>query len=1530
MSAANDRSSMSQSGYESMFISRRLKERHAAETKRTSSVSMVLLSNPTACEGSKLNLVGYNITTIDKLPESMAAKVKNLYLSTNCLRSLSGLEQFTNITTLSLASNSLKSLDDIAQIYHLTQLEKVSFDQNEVVHMPYYREFIIGIRPSIKVIDGVKISQSEKMAAKSKFVSIISTLENLRLMHLQSLVLTHAHGLIRCHCELSEVVNGRFRILRGSFIPSSQDCPITSLSSILYQSLYGGVYTNMMKYCYSDFGLATQVLARRAYLSLLKKMDNSARAQCLSSYQSISLVWDEATKECSKYQIARRSGLLNACDSDLNNFYLKKFGNPNAIPSSSKVQHDIPDLLAKLNFVKSTDFQHQQFHGVINTSAVNVNSAIMMQKSYDLTSTKENFENADLSVLNRSRVHGASPNMLRFSSESLPRQQREPESDNAITDSSNSCREKITERLHWDDKEIAAKIGEYISRALCPLKVDEAHLNDSYEKLFDIRSVGPSPTGALYSELGPRPEMSLLSYASIDTETNMKAMKGQINTMFHELAVHQRNYALIKEVNDAHKKQAIQLNKNILENVEKAVKVVKSVQNQTVVLRDDLLLGSSLIEKSSTTLAAIEKEKLKLKDIEEIIIKTKVNCAEIYKQIEDEKKEVLNLSKSEKEADNAIAAIDKRLSSSSSLKAVLRDQHVMNIAMKYWEKGLHLQKRIIRMLQFRCRRQDKIRKFWAVMKSKRRREALAHFLKAWKYLAWCGKITRKIGNKWRRKVVRKSFKDWRSLYKVSLKEKRAQKIIRKKKLLKFLSKWRKSLPNKKIIIKKDQKYRQIIRKCILRRCFYGLKRYGESFHEIDEVTPSNGLKAKKFFLCSTFTAWNRVCSDAQALCTKLCGKIERRVVRKTKRQYMIEWKGLTFLNNYFRIKTMSKYFKRLGTKAAKDIVFNEFYSLACTYFFRKKAYRALKHWRRSKNRSKRRKAISHILASKRCNRLIQQVWSKWSEIHSTMPKVLLKMVTMKPLKPWRTDSSAETPQLQDTNPTNTTAFRSRRYRYSHSDDANLSQSITVASQVDASLNVTADTTLNTTSKKSALDKYRTKELTTLDLIESDDDDDDKDDNKSMSTQMAAMKTMRLTRSLHVWNRRSRRRSLLSNRAQQLRRKYNINVSRGTFNILLAKRTQLMMSRVSYLKLSKNLNSSQHFESMCAVNEAVRAAIKSDRERSARLQEELSSILRGQEDLLERVEFSDVTCQDLRATNALLGTELVAVSREAERLKAESSSILSAYERDFSSGNHGGDVEKATSALDPEIHTLQTDIVGENLSLMHDVESLYDEAVAIQNNATKRKGHISSSAQSAIDYCMRCKGLIHEFDVRIHQLNVERLEAEELLQSYKNTLADSISSIANTVQRHEEDTETLLTEKEKLLALVESIETEERDLSNELDALSSEISGINKAAAYEDEARFSTYELLAVDYVGQSQAFLSVTKASDDLARVLTSQSKASDNKENNFGGAKNKNALPIQPTLYFEEKNKMSKNIEADISCRNLSHKIKKRLSQQV
>lgn len=196
-----------------------------------------------------------------------------------------------------------------------------------------------------------------------------------------------------------------------------------------------------------------------------------------------------------------------------------------------------------------------------------------------------------------------------------------------------------------------------------------------------------------------------------------------------------------------------------------------------------------------------------------------------------------SLSRSEKEADEAIAAIDRRLSSNTDLKTVLRDQHIIKIAIEYWERGAHVQKRILRMLQFRSRRQNRIRKFWAVMTSKRRREALAYCLRAWKYALRCDRIAKKISSKWRRKVVRKYYRDWKALFKISLKEKRGQKIIRKRKLLKYLRSWRKSLPNKKIIAKKDQRYRQIIRKCILKRCFLGLQRYGDTFRGIDRVTP---------------------------------------------------------------------------------------------------------------------------------------------------------------------------------------------------------------------------------------------------------------------------------------------------------------------------------------------------------------------------------------------------------------------------------------------------------------------------------------------------------------------------------------------------------------------------------------------------------------------------------------------------------------------------------------------------------------------
>lgn len=175
------------------------------------SVQEVLLSQPGVIDGAKLSLVGNRISLIDKIPPRVAGSIKIVYLSNNDIRHIDEIAQFTNCHTLSLANNLIKFLGDISCLGKMEFLEKLTLEGNDVTGMPYFRDYVLGLCPRLSIVDGIKVSVEERLAARNKARKVASVFEQLRINELRLQILYHYALLSKCHAELSRVVCGQFR-----------------------------------------------------------------------------------------------------------------------------------------------------------------------------------------------------------------------------------------------------------------------------------------------------------------------------------------------------------------------------------------------------------------------------------------------------------------------------------------------------------------------------------------------------------------------------------------------------------------------------------------------------------------------------------------------------------------------------------------------------------------------------------------------------------------------------------------------------------------------------------------------------------------------------------------------------------------------------------------------------------------------------------------------------------------------------------------------------------------------------------------------------------------------------------------------------------------------------------------------------------------------------------------------------------------------------------------------------------------------
>jgi U2 small nuclear ribonucleoprotein A' len=112
-----------------------------------------------------IDLSDNEIKRLDNFP--LMPRLGTLLLNNNHVAKISSnLGNFiANLHSLVLTNNRITNLSDIDQIASLTKLEHISLMDNPVAHHPNYRVYIISCMPTLKSIDFMKVTATEKSEA---------------------------------------------------------------------------------------------------------------------------------------------------------------------------------------------------------------------------------------------------------------------------------------------------------------------------------------------------------------------------------------------------------------------------------------------------------------------------------------------------------------------------------------------------------------------------------------------------------------------------------------------------------------------------------------------------------------------------------------------------------------------------------------------------------------------------------------------------------------------------------------------------------------------------------------------------------------------------------------------------------------------------------------------------------------------------------------------------------------------------------------------------------------------------------------------------------------------------------------------------------------------------------------------------------------------------------------------------------------------------------------------------------------------
>jgi hypothetical protein len=184
------------------------------------SLGRALRRHPSARDGLRISLVGKGIQTlVSDIAPVYRNETEVLLISQNPLSCLRGVDQFVNLRVLSMGSCRIGDVEEVAHLRTLTHLEVLNLDGCPVTLTPHYRQHVIHILPSLRMLDGKEIHPAERRAAepllRQESVRMAQMLYNDCLV----IKLTQIVSLLRVHAELRKRLFGPMGAARSEIRP---------------------------------------------------------------------------------------------------------------------------------------------------------------------------------------------------------------------------------------------------------------------------------------------------------------------------------------------------------------------------------------------------------------------------------------------------------------------------------------------------------------------------------------------------------------------------------------------------------------------------------------------------------------------------------------------------------------------------------------------------------------------------------------------------------------------------------------------------------------------------------------------------------------------------------------------------------------------------------------------------------------------------------------------------------------------------------------------------------------------------------------------------------------------------------------------------------------------------------------------------------------------------------------------------------------------------------------------------------------
>lgn len=164
-------------------------------------LSQSLVEYPQSFEDSKISVVQKFINEIDSLPKRFT-KIETLYLSNNNIKTLEGLQQFSNLKNLSLANNEIDDAGSLNILEQLPSIEVLTLCGNPVCKLPNYRPLIISMLPCLRTLDGKPVTQDEKHKSEVNLRTQSGLLDLLLSNYCELIKMNNLQKKLELHQEL--------------------------------------------------------------------------------------------------------------------------------------------------------------------------------------------------------------------------------------------------------------------------------------------------------------------------------------------------------------------------------------------------------------------------------------------------------------------------------------------------------------------------------------------------------------------------------------------------------------------------------------------------------------------------------------------------------------------------------------------------------------------------------------------------------------------------------------------------------------------------------------------------------------------------------------------------------------------------------------------------------------------------------------------------------------------------------------------------------------------------------------------------------------------------------------------------------------------------------------------------------------------------------------------------------------------------------------------------------------------------------